>query len=401
MWLLEEHKLHELRAAIKSVAPSVTASQRASFAELSANGSIAAAATPRSLRVAGDVAEIRIEGVLTQRPDFWLWLLGYANTTYQDVQQALALAENDPSIKRISLWVDSPGGQVDGMFDCVAAIESVKKPKSTRSPYACSAAFGLAAVGGAIEATSAAATFGSVGVVASYLVDDELVEITSTEAPNKRPDPTTPEGQAVIREYLDAVHQLFAEGIARGRGTTVADVNAEYGRGSVMLAGDAKKRKMIDSIAKPSLRSVRANEPDASAEGGGQETTDMDIKTLKAQHPQLAEELLAEGRTQGSNSEHERVVAHLTMGKQSGPKGMEIALAAIESKEGFTLVTSAKYMAVAMNLRDTSVRQQESDGAGAVADGAVAPAASGAQDVGDQAAAIMAAKRGGVVVAHG
>lgn len=389
MWLLRQSVLQQMRAAMKAgLNPS--AEQRDAYAR-EQQQSIEAAASPRSLRVAGDTAEIRIEGVLTKRPDFFAWLFGYGNTTYQDIQAAIVLAENDPTIKKVVFYIDSPGGNVDGFFDCVAAMESMKKPKTTRAAYACSAAFALACVGGKIEATNAASTVGSVGVVQTFLVDEEMIEITSTEAPNKRPDPSTPDGQAVIREYLDAVHQLFADVCARGRGTDVDTVNAEFGRGAVLLAGDAKKRKMIDSIAKPALRAVSiATDPDASASGGapGQEKP-MNLKELKAAHPELCDELRAEGTA----LERDRVGAHLTMGEQSGD--MKTAIAAVKDGSAMTQTLMAQYMSAGMNRQDRVVRQTETDAAGTAADGAEAPKPAGvAGDVGDQAAALLAQKRG-------
>jgi ClpP class serine protease len=91
--------------------------------------------------------------------------------------------------------------------------------------------------------------FGSIGIAASFLVDESIVEIASTEAPKKRPDVSTAEGKAIVREELDAIHEVFVEAIARGRSTTTTNVNRNFGRGAIVLARDAKRAGMIDSIA--------------------------------------------------------------------------------------------------------------------------------------------------------
>lgn len=243
-WLVDASTGDELErgAALEA---SATVEQRRDFSAVvtGRNGS-------SPLVVAGDVGEIAIVGLLTARPSFVAWLLGVGNTVYSDVQAALAQAAADPTIKRVVLAVNSPGGQVDGLFDCLAALESFTKPISTRASFAASAAYAIASLGGKITATGPAATFGSIGVAASFTVDPSQVDITSTAAPNKRPDVSTPEGQAVVRAELDDLHALFADAIARGRGTTVARVNAEFGRGGVVLAAEAKKRGMVDAIAK-------------------------------------------------------------------------------------------------------------------------------------------------------
>lgn len=303
------------------------------------------------------------------------------------------------------LKISSPGGTVAGLFDTLAVLEAFEKPVTVRASLAASAAYSIAAVGGRIEATNLAAEFGSIGVAVTYLHLEELIDITSTEAPNKRPDPSTDEGKAVIREHLDAVHDLFVDAIARGRSKvlseklTIDTVNETFGRGAVVLAADARKRKMIDKMptrpsgarAEEQIPPVAAGAPEETATGGAptQETKPMDLKTLKAQHPDVFEAARAEGVT----TERDRVVGHLTMGEASGD--MKTAVAAITAGEAMTATLQAKYMSAAMTRRDVSARQADSDEAGSAVDaaaGGAAPAAEG--DLGDQVVAVLDARRG-------
>ena len=247
MYLLKSEVFTELRATLAAgVRP--TAEQQAQF--VAARGlPQSSGESPDNYTVAGDTAQIDVLGVLSPRPSFLLWMLGYQQTAYSDIASALALAANDSAVTRVVMVVDSPGGMVDGLFDTLAALESFTKPITVQAAQACSAAYAIAAAAGPITATNAAAEFGSVGVAVAVAIDDEMIDITSTEAPNKRPDASTEEGQAVIREHLDAIHELFADAIAGGRGTSVARVNSEYGRGATLLAGSALQRGMIDGIA--------------------------------------------------------------------------------------------------------------------------------------------------------
>lgn len=344
---------------------------------------------PRNMRVTGNSAEIRVEGVLTKRPSLWAMLFGGGNTSYEEIISALSLAQNDPDIKGVTLFIDSPGGHVDGLFETLAAIESFKKPISVRAANAQSAAYSIAASAGPIEATTPASNFGSVGTAVDFVRwdDMEIISITNSGSPDKRPDPKTEEGRAVIVKYLDAVEDLFVGAIAKGRGVDKDDVTTKFGRGATLLAGEAKRRGMIDTIAKPALRVVGA-----SAAASEEEITAMDIKTLRAQHPELAEQLEACGAT----SERDRVIAHLTMGEKSG--ALDVAIKAIRAGDGMTLTLQAEYMTAAINQRDVKNRQAESDEAGRVVNGA--HATQDTQDVGDAAAAIMAARRGKKLVAH-
>jgi ClpP class serine protease len=372
-WLLDENTARQMREA-RVLGMKPTEAQITAFAEQT-RVDASADQQPRNFKLAGTTAEIRVEGVLTKSPDIFSFLFGGGNTTYRDIIASLAVAKSDPNVKSVVLQVDSPGGNVDGLFDTLAAIESFRgsKPLTVRASRALSAAYAISAVAGRIEAVNAAASFGSVGVAASFYVSESIVDITNTESPDKRPDVRTEEGRKVVQRELDAIHELFVDAIARGRESTSKDVIENFGRGATLLAGDAKKRGMIDSVAKPALRAVggaAAAEGGDSVEAQGGTVKTMDIRTLKAQHADVYEQAVADGVRQ----ERDRVCAHITLGKPIGAEGLQIAVAAIEAGEDLTMTTSARYMAAAMTSGERRTRQQESDAAGAAADGAAAAA---------------------------
>lgn len=389
-WLIEEETLRSMQRAERAgIVP--TAAQQAEHEQRVAQVE-ARDGLPANMSIAGEVAVIRVEGALTKKPSLWAALFGGGNTSYREIISALSIASNDPNIKTVSFEVDSPGGHVDGLFDTLAAIQAFKKPMRTRTSRAQSAAFAIAAAAGPIEATGPATPIGSIGVAIdfAFFSDMELVSLTNTDSPDKRPDPRTPEGQAVIVRELDAVADLFVDVIATGRKTSTDNVKTGFGRGATLLAGEAKRRGMIDSIEgqKPALRVV----PNATAQDSGAQNTGadkMDLKTLRAQHPEIYEAVVKEGVTQ----ERDRVGAHLALGEQAGEEGMKTALAAIRAGDAMTQTLQAQYMVCAMNRRDRTVRQEESDKAGAAADAARAPVQV-TQDIGDQVAEKMAATRG-------
>jgi len=424
-WLIDHTAAHQMERAWKG-GLRATAEQSASWMKLVEDtrqraeayearvaGKTSAAISdsyPRNVKVAGDIAEIRVEGILTKKPDFWSWLLYGANTTYESIQQALALIASDVAIKRVTFFVDSPGGTVDGLFEALAAIEAFPKPMSVRSCYACSAAYSISALAGTIEATTEAAQFGSVGVAVTYFVDENVIDITSSNAPNKRPDPTTPAGKAVIVEGLDAIEEIFVEAIAKGRQTTTKDVTKNYGRGGTVLAGNAKRLGMIDTIAKPQTRvttisgepapdedetspdgapeeaivqdnpsagTPEAPQKDASAVSGGaaKASKNMTKEELRTQHPELFSAVYEEGKAAGEKAgkeagekdERKRVTDHLKLGAASGD--LDTAHKAIES--GASMADKqADYLAASMKRGAVAVRQEETDAAGAAADGA-------------------------------
>jgi len=448
MWLLEQEVAEQLRA-LRAAGIDCSEAQRADFAERCVAETARHGGTPRNLNVAGDVAEITVEGILTETPDFFAWLFGGGNTTYASIRQAVALADADPGVKKVVFKINSPGGEVNGLFDTLGAIEASKKPSSVTASFAASAAYAIAATGGKITATNAAVQFGSIGVAVSFFHMEEVIDITSTEAPNKRPDPSTPEGKAVIIEHLDALHAIFADAIARGRGTTVSNVNKTFGRGGILLSAEARRRGMIDRVAKTGIAAVVVPPPssseideDMSARGGQQANahatpepvasvgdvvavsvpdlalvtdpptpTDdapatgvaptataasaapnekrkpMNLEELKAQHP----ELCAVIREEAVATERDRVGAHLTCGEGSGD--MTTAIAAIKDGSEMTQTLMAKYSMAGRNRTDIETQQTDSAAAGEAVDGAATTTGEG-PDLGDNIVAILDGKNG-------
>ena len=321
---------------------------------------------------------------------------------------------------------------MDGLFDCLAALEAFSKPKETIASMADSAAYAIACLGGKITARNKASEFGSVGVCATYVRYDgvNIYDITSSNAPNKRPDPSTKEGQAAIREGLDAIEELFIEAIATGRGTNVKDVKKNYGRGAVFLATAAQDAGMIDAIAGGGLRSDPVEdaddepEPDDAEPGEGEEAKrgggaarpvaaaapkrtpapaaaaanqspapvapnapavsggapqkkdkKMDPKTLQSEHPDTYAAVLKLGKdeghsagvTEGTSAERKRCADHLKVGEACGD--LSSAHKAIAS--GASLADmQADYLAASMKRNAVDARQVETDEASKVLNGA-------------------------------
>jgi len=356
MWLLAASIRQQIEQAQKAAVIPAAEQQIEYEARIMAASS---ADTPRIMSVAGNNAEIAITGTLTNRPSFMAFMFGGGNTTYAEIISAIAIAEQDDSIENIDLNIDSPGGTVAGLFDTLAAIQAAKKPiRAVVSNMAASAAFAIAVQADEVIATNQAAMFGSVGIVANLFIDDEIVTITSTDAPKKAPDASTKKGQAIVREELDALHEIFVEAIAGGRGTTVDKVNAEFGQGATLLAGEALKRGMVDKVAETSLRVVASADSTTTAKSGTKpEASKMDLITLKAQHADVYAAVMQEG----ANQERDRVSAHLTMGEASGD--MKTAMTAISDGSAMTAALQATYMAAGMNRQDVSNRQEDDNNA--------------------------------------
>ena len=105
----------------------------------------------------------------------------------------------------------------------------------------------------------------------------------------------------------------------------------------------------------------------------------MNKQELKALHPELSAELIADGVAQ----ERDRTNAHLALAKRSGE--MALALESIASGEGLTGAIVDKHVDARMGRLETRERQLDSDEAGAILDGAT-NTADGGKDIGDEVA---------------
>lgn len=385
LWLLQQDVLGQIeRAYLAGLVPTAeqTAEHQAALS-MAASGDVS-----RIMTTAGDRAEIVVSGVLTPAPDIMARIFGGGNTTYGELIAAIRAAESDPKIAGVDFVYATPGGNVNGLFDAVAEMQAMKKPtRAIVANLAASAGYALAAQAGEILANNVAAMVGSIGILARLRVNPEIVTITSSNAPNKAPDPTTEEGKAAIREELDALHEVFVDAIAKGRNVSADKVNSDFGRGSVLLADAAIKRGMVDQIVGQRRKATKAQTPTASG-GNLPEVTSMDLATLQAQHP----DVYAAAVKVGTDKERDRVVAHVTMGEASGD--MKTALSAVKDGQEMTASLQAAYMAASMNRQDQGNRDADTEAADAAAAAAADTGTEGAADPGDAVAALVEQRMG-------
>lgn len=361
-WLISPEAFSPIVSAIKA-AHRPTAEETITFNAEYGSGDYPGA---RIMTKAGNIAQINIMGVLSREPNWMLRFFGGGNTAYSEILSAIAEAERDTSIEQLIFNINSPGGQTDGLVGAMDAIKYATKPTSTIVVgQACSAAYGLASQTGSIDALDRGVVVGSIGVKATYYVDPQEVAVTSTNAPEKAPDPTTDEGKAAIQKLLDSIESIFIEDIADGRGVTVDQVKANFGKGGVYLAKDALNHGMIDSI------NNLERSPTPGATTTTQEANTMNLQELKAKHPETYQAAFNEGIAK----ERDRVDAHLTMGEAAAD--MKTAVAAVKDGSEMTASLQAKYMAAGMRNGQIGARAAD-EGTTATA-ATVAPGANPAE----------------------
>lgn len=82
-------------------------------------------AAPRHLVTEAGIAIVPVVGPLVSRGDWLSELFGAAS--YGDVGDAIAAAFADPAARAVLLEVDSPGGEVGGLFDLVEHVRALRQ----------------------------------------------------------------------------------------------------------------------------------------------------------------------------------------------------------------------------------------------------------------------------------
>lgn len=245
-----------------------------------------------------------------------------ALTEYGFIQAAARAAEADPKVKSIAFHADTPGGYEDGLDETAQIIARLSKPTTTFvHNLTASAGYWLASQTDKIVAMSPDAMVGSIGV-AMDVYDTTAAEqaigitrrtFTSTDAPNKRPDLSTKDGQAQVVQMLDSLHEVFVSRVASGRGVTPETVNKQFGAGALVIAGEALRVGMIDEVvgvnitreSTPGVAGTAARAAIQTQEVKGMELKDVTLEALTKERPELAAAMAEVGVKQ----ERERVNA--------------------------------------------------------------------------------------------
>jgi ClpP class serine protease len=184
------------------------------------------------------IAVVPILGPLVTRGD---WLTGFLGASdYGEIAFAVEAALADPAARAVLLELDSPGGEVGGLFDLVDRLvslrEAAQKPLwAVASESALSAAFAIASVADRLYVTRTAEV-GSIGVVAIH-VDESIADVmaglkwTLVHAGDRKiegnaHEPLSDTALSAIQADVDALHADLVTLVARHRNMSPDAVHA-------------------------------------------------------------------------------------------------------------------------------------------------------------------------------
>ncbi|WP_265822530.1 S49 family peptidase [Geovibrio ferrireducens] len=266
----------------------------------------------RKATVRGNVAIIPITGIIFRYANLFTHICGA--TAVSDVAKDLNAALENDEVTSIILEINSPGGEVAGIDELAEAIyaaRAVKPIKAYAGATCASAAYYIAAAADEIIVNDMA-ELGSIGVVATICkgCSENVIEIVSSKSPNKRPDAETPEGRAQILRNIDKMADVFISKVAKFRGMTPEEIISAGDHGGLRIGTDAVAHKLADktgsleslineltednSMQTKDGTALTATKGSVSAENP--ENAALTAETVKANHPDIAAALIAEGR---------------------------------------------------------------------------------------------------------
>jgi len=208
------------------------------------------------------IAVVSVIGTLVSRSGYLDAASGLQS--YGEISDALASAMDDPTVRGVILDVDSPGGEVGGLFDLIEQIRAIRSASTkplwaAANESALSAAYAIASTADRLYVTRTGEV-GSIGVVAVH-VDESGADAkaglawTFVFAGERKVDanahePLSERARATIQADVDRLYSEFCGLVAANRGLTneaVRGTNAAIYRGALAIrAGLADRLGTLD-----------------------------------------------------------------------------------------------------------------------------------------------------------
>lgn len=211
------------------------------------------AAPVRSGTIVTDgIAVVPVTGPLVSRGD-WLTAL-FGATAYGDLMEALDVAFYDPGVRAVLLEVDTPGGDVGGLFDLTAGVQALKaatgKPLwAVASENALSAGYAVAGAADRLYVTRTGEA-GSIGVVAAHVDESAadamdgfkwtLIHAGAGKTDGNPHEPLSVSATAAIQTDVDVLYADFVALVAANRKLTPEAIR---GMGAAIFRG----RRAVDA----------------------------------------------------------------------------------------------------------------------------------------------------------
>jgi signal peptide peptidase SppA len=218
-------------------------------------------ALERGYEVIAGVAVIPVEGTLVAKLNC---LRPYSGMTgYDGIRMNLMTALTDDAVRAIVLDIDSPGGEVAGLFDLVDMIVQARTLKPVRAILTESAYSAAYAIATACERISLPRTghTGSIGAIVMHVdwsraLDKAGATVTLIRSADRKYEasefePLSRDARVAMQANVDAIAALFIDTVAQNRGIS-ADVVAET-KAACFRADDSVALGLADAVESPDV----------------------------------------------------------------------------------------------------------------------------------------------------
>ncbi len=282
-----------------------------------------------------------MQGTLVQRAsglDAESGLTSYAAIGAQ-IREALA----DNQVRALLMEIDSPGGEVAGLFDLADTIyqaRAIKPVWAIANEGAYSAAYAIASAAERIVMPRTAGV-GSIGVVAMHMDQSakdakQGIVYTPVFAGDRKVDgsehfPLSPEAKTTLQTEVDRLYEIFVATVARNRGIDEAAVRAT--EAGWLNPDDAMAAGLADDVA-TFAETLAALERHAASQTTSrkkrksimEETQEVDLSaTIDADA--LKAEGHKDGLQEGQQTERQRIAAILGAPEAEGRTALAQSLA--------------------------------------------------------------------------
>jgi len=212
-------------------------------------------------QVTDGVAVLPVEGVIAKRMNLLTRISGGVSTQLLEHDFKAALA--DDRAHSILLSVDSPGGNVDGVFELARTIYEArggeKRIVALADGMMASAGYWIGSAAERVFITGETTQVGSIGVVATHTdisKAEEMRGVKTTEitaGKYKRiaseHKPLSDEARAAIQEQVDHLYSVFVNEVARHRAKDVKTVLDKMADGRIFLGKKAAEVGLADGVS--------------------------------------------------------------------------------------------------------------------------------------------------------
>jgi capsid assembly protease len=207
-------------------------------------------------QVSAGIALIPISGVLVHGPTMW-----WDECDYGTIGTAIMRAASDTQVRAIALQIESPGGEVSGLFDLADAIYEARGRKPVWSivdDYAYSAAYAIASAADYVT-VSRTGGVGSVGVVTLHLdvsraLNDAGLTVSLIQHGERKTDyspvkPLSDGARQRLQDDIDEIGGIFDAMVARNRGISRSKVIAM--QAATYMGAEGVGQGLADAVMSP------------------------------------------------------------------------------------------------------------------------------------------------------